>query len=93
MRIGNKLEVIYKGDIKAGILWVDDDGFHFEYDDAFIEDDTMRPISVNMSKTKKLIIPKSYFTISNPFLARARIVNKFAKHYVLILAMIGAYWH
>ena len=53
MRIGNKLEVIYKGNIKAGILWVDDDGYHFEYDDAFIEDDTMRPISVNLSKTKK----------------------------------------
>ncbi len=53
MRIENKLEVIYKGNIKAGLLWVDDDGYHFEYDDAFIADASMRPISVNMSKTQK----------------------------------------
>ena len=53
MKIGNKLEVIYKGSIKAGILWVDNDGYHFEYDDAFMNNDSVRPISVNLSKTTK----------------------------------------
>jgi len=53
MKIGNKLEVFYKGTIKAGELWVDVDGYHFEYDDAFMEDVTTRPISVNMPKTQK----------------------------------------
>lgn len=61
MRIGNKLEVIYKGEIKAGLLWVDDDGYHFEYNDAFMEDDTARPISVNMPKTKKTYHAKALF--------------------------------
>ncbi|MCF7807064.1 MAG: HipA N-terminal domain-containing protein [Candidatus Marinimicrobia bacterium] len=48
-----RLEVIYKGKVKAGELWVDDDGFHFEYDDAFREDVSTRPISVNMPKKRK----------------------------------------
>lgn len=61
MKIGNKLEVIYKGNIKAGELWVDDDGYHFEYDDVFIEDVTTRPISVNMSKTQKAYHSKELF--------------------------------
>ncbi|MFA6401363.1 MAG: HipA N-terminal domain-containing protein [Salinivirgaceae bacterium] len=61
MRIGNSLEVIYKGNIKAGILWVDDDGYHFEYDDAFIGDATTRPISVNLSKTQKTYHSKELF--------------------------------
>ncbi len=46
MEIGNKLEVIYKGDIKAGELWIDNEGYHFSYDDDYIEDDNTRPISV-----------------------------------------------
>jgi len=61
MRIGNKLEVIYKGNIKAGLLWVDDDGYHFEYANAFIVDDTLRPISVNMPKTQKTYHSKALF--------------------------------
>jgi len=61
MRIENKLEVIYKGNIMAGKLWVDDDGYHFEYDDDFIEDATTRPISVNMSKTQKTYHSKELF--------------------------------
>lgn len=61
MIIDNKLEVIYKGNIKAGVLWVDDNGYHFEYDDAFIEDRTTLPISVNMSKTQKLYHSKELF--------------------------------
>ncbi|PBQ31299.1 phosphatidylinositol kinase [Sphingobacteriaceae bacterium] len=61
MKIGNKLEVIYKGVIKAGILWVDDDGYHFEYDDVFINDNSVRPISVNLSKTTKTHHSKELF--------------------------------
>ncbi len=61
MRLENRLEVIYKGYTKAGELWVDDDGYHFEYDDAFIEDATTRPISVNMSKTQKTYHSKELF--------------------------------
>jgi HipA-like protein len=61
MRIGNKLEVIYKGETKAGVLWVDDDGYHFEYYDAFIEDVATRPISVNMPKTNKTYHSKELF--------------------------------
>jgi serine/threonine-protein kinase HipA len=47
------LEVIYKGKIKAGELWVDENGYHFEYENAFMEDVTSRPISVNIPKTQK----------------------------------------
>jgi serine/threonine-protein kinase HipA len=61
MKSENKLDVIYKGNIKAGELWVDDDGYHFEYDEAFIEDDTTRPISVNMPKKQKSYHSKELF--------------------------------
>lgn len=61
MNLGNKLEIIYKGSIKAGVLWVDNDGYHFEYDDTFIEDDTTRPISVNLPKNKKTYHSKELF--------------------------------
>ena len=80
MKLGNKLEVIYKGSIKAGELWVDNDGYHFEYDNAFIENGSTLPISVNMPKTQKLITPKNYFITSNPFSAKERIENKYVKH-------------
>jgi len=53
MKIGEKLEVIYKGSVTAGELWVNEEGFHFEYDAAFLADNTTRPISVNMPKTQK----------------------------------------
>ena len=61
MKLSNRLEVIYKENIKAGELWVDDDGYHFEYADAFIEDDSTRPISVNMPKTQKTYHSKELF--------------------------------
>ncbi len=61
MELENRLEVIYKGYIKAGELWVDSDGYHFEYDDAFIKDDTTRPISVSMPKNQKSYQSKELF--------------------------------
>lgn len=61
MKLGNRLEVIYKDTLKAGELWMDVDGYHFEYDDAFIENDTTRPISVNMPKTQKTYHSKELF--------------------------------
>ena len=48
-----RLEVIYKELIKAGELWRDDKGYHFVYDDEFIENPTTGPISVNMPKEQK----------------------------------------
>ena len=56
-----KLKVIYKGKQLAGFLWRDEMGYHFEYDDAFIEDVTTRPISVNMSKSQKTYHSKELF--------------------------------
>lgn len=61
MEIRNKLEVIYKGDKRAGELWIDEGGYHFEYDSAFIEDVTLRPISVNMPKTQKIFHSRELF--------------------------------
>lgn len=48
-----KLDVIYKGKLKAGELWRDDEGYHFVYDDVFLNDESTRPISVNMPKSQK----------------------------------------
>ncbi|HUH74678.1 MAG TPA: HipA N-terminal domain-containing protein [Chitinophagales bacterium] len=48
-----KLEVIYKGKHKAGELWRDENGYHFIYEDTFLEDASTRPISVNMPKSQK----------------------------------------
>lgn len=59
--IGNKLEIIYKEKTKAGELWFDDEGYHFEYENAFIEDDTALPISVTMPKTQKRYHSKELF--------------------------------
>ena len=61
MGIGNKLEVIYKGKVKAGELWVDDGGYHFKYDNDFIENNNTRPISVNMPKDQKTYHSKELF--------------------------------
>lgn len=61
MPLENKLEVIYKGNTKAGELWMDEDGYHFEYDDDFINDSTTRPISVNMPKSQKKYHSKELF--------------------------------
>ena len=61
MEIGNKLEIIYKGNIKAGELWVDNEGYHFKYDDDFIANENTRPISVNMPKDTKTYHSKELF--------------------------------
>ena len=61
MKLENRIEVIYKGKIKAGELWVDENGYHFEYDDLFIKDDSLRPISVTMPKKQKFYHSKDLF--------------------------------
>ncbi len=48
-----KLRVIYKGKHNAGLLWRDENGYHFEYDDEFLSDETTFPVSVNMPKSQK----------------------------------------
>jgi serine/threonine-protein kinase HipA len=48
-----KLKVIYKGTHQAGVLWRDEQGYHFEYEDEFIINETTFPISVNMPKSQK----------------------------------------
>lgn len=48
-----KLRVIYKGKYNAGLLWRDETGYHFEYDDEFISNENTFPISVNMPKSQK----------------------------------------
>ena len=49
-----KLRVIYKGTHLAGVLWRDEQGYHFEYEDEFILNETTFPISVNMPKSQKI---------------------------------------
>ena len=53
MSFKKKLDVIYKGKIKAGELWFDNDGYHFLYDSDYMTDKTTRPISVNMPKRQE----------------------------------------
>jgi len=48
-----KLKVLYKTSYLAGMLWRDDSGYHFEYEDDFISDKSTFPISVNMPKSQK----------------------------------------
>jgi serine/threonine-protein kinase HipA len=48
-----KLQVIYKGELNAGLLWRDEDGYHFEYDVEFLSNENTFPISVNMPKSQK----------------------------------------
>jgi HipA-like protein len=48
-----KLQVIFKGKYNAGVLWRDESGYHFEYDDEFISNEHTFPISVNMPKSQK----------------------------------------
>ena len=45
--------VIYKGKHNAGLLWRDESGYHFEYDDEFIANENTFPVSVNMPKSQK----------------------------------------
>ena len=48
-----KLKVIYKAKYLAGMLWRDENTYHFEYNDEFISNENTFPISVNMPKTQK----------------------------------------
>jgi HipA-like protein len=48
-----KLSVKYKGKHIAGMLWRDENGYHFEYNDEFISNENTFPISVNMPKSQK----------------------------------------
>lgn len=48
-----KLKVLYKANHLAGMLWRDEKGYHFEYDDDFISNLNTFAISVNMPKSQK----------------------------------------
>ncbi|MCK5816984.1 MAG: HipA N-terminal domain-containing protein, partial [Candidatus Marinimicrobia bacterium] len=48
-----KVKVIYKEKYLAGLLWRDENGYHFEYDNDFIKNEDSYPISVNMPKSQK----------------------------------------
>lgn len=74
-----KLEVVYKGKLKAGELWRDDKGFHFLYEDAFINDDSTRPISVNMPKSKKLYHAEELFPYFQSILSEGENRKKICK--------------
>jgi serine/threonine-protein kinase HipA len=43
------------------MLWQDDSGYHFEYNDDFINNDQLYAISVNMPKTQKTYDAKQLF--------------------------------
>ena len=74
-----KLEVIYKGKQKAGELWRDDMGYHFNYEDAFLNDDTARPISVNMPKSQKEYHSKELFHYFQSILSEGENRKKICK--------------
>lgn len=61
MKISRRLEVIYKGNVKAGELWIDNEGYHFKYDEDFIKNENTRPISVNMPKVEETYHSKELF--------------------------------
>ena len=56
-----KLRVIYKRKHIAGLLWRDEYGYHFEYNDEFISNENTFPISVNMPKSQKRFNSNSLF--------------------------------
>lgn len=55
------LRVIYKKKHLAGLLWRDENGYHFEYDDKFLLNENTFPISVNMPKSQKRFNSNSLF--------------------------------
>ncbi|OFY47999.1 MAG: hypothetical protein A2W85_11195 [Bacteroidetes bacterium GWF2_41_31] len=57
-----KLRVIYKGKYNAGVLWRDENGYHFEYEDDFISNENTFPISVNMPKSQKRVDSEKLFS-------------------------------
>lgn len=74
-----KLEVIYKGKQKAGELWRDDEGYHFVYDNAFINNKKSRPISVNMQKNQKEYHSKELFHYFKSILSEGENRKKICK--------------
>jgi serine/threonine-protein kinase HipA len=74
-----RLEVIYKHKKKAGELWKDDAGYHFIYDEAFINDADTRPISVNMPKTKKEYHSRELFHYFQSILSEGKNREKISR--------------
>jgi len=74
-----RLEVIYKGTKKAGELWRDENGYHFIYEDAFIEDGDTRPISVNMPKSQKTYNSKELFHYFKSILSEGELREQLCK--------------
>ena len=64
-----KLLVIYKGEHNAGLLWRDELGYHFEYDDEYISNENTSSISVNMPKSQKRYISDRLFAIFQSMLS------------------------
>lgn len=46
----------------AGVLWRDEYGYHFEYEDEFISNKETLPISVNMPKSQKRFNSEKLFS-------------------------------
>ncbi len=56
-----RAKVIYKDKYLAGLLWRDETGYHFEYDDDFIRNNELYPISINLPKSQKTYHAKQLF--------------------------------
>jgi serine/threonine-protein kinase HipA len=74
-----KLEVIYKGNKKAGELWRDDKGYHFMYENKFLNDDKTRPISVNMPKKQNEYHSEELFPYFQSILSEGENRKKICK--------------
>lgn len=79
IKIGNRLDIIYKKNIKAGELWVDDKGYHFEYDDGFMRNETVRSISINIPKNIKRHHSKHLFPYFKSILCEGENRNQISK--------------
>ena len=64
-----KLKVIYKEKYNAGVLWRDEYGYHFEYNDEFILNENTYSISVNMPKSQKEYNSSKLFAIFQSMLS------------------------
>lgn len=74
-----RLDVIYKGKMKAGELWRDNLGYHFVYDDEFLNNETTRPISINMPKTQKEYQSENLFPYFQSILSEGENRKKICK--------------
>lgn len=74
-----KLEIIYKGNKKAGELWRDNKGYHFLYENEFLNDDNTRPISVNMPKSQKEYHSEELFPYFQSILSEGENRKKICK--------------